>query len=191
MIRSPRLIAIAALCAAAAAGSAGAQQVIGETRAEQCFQTVQAGDPGRPTSLRLCRDALADARLTPRDRAATLVNLGILHRRAGEPEAAIRAYDRALAIAPDMSEAWLNRGAARLAADDAEGAITDFDQALSLEVSRPERAYFNRAMAREALGDAAGAYADYLAAFDAAPGFTPAERALSRFEVASPRDAEG
>ena len=145
--------------------------MIGATRAEQCFQTVQAGDPGRPTSLRPCRNALTDARLTARDRAATLVNLGILHRREGE--------------------AWLNRGAARLAADDAEGAITDFNQALSLEVSRPERAYFNRAMAREALGDVAGAYADYLAAFDAAPGFTPAERALSRFEVASPRDAKG
>ena len=191
MTRPSRLLAIAALGAAAAAGPAHAQQVIGETRAEQCFQMVQAGDPGRATSLRLCRGALTDARLTARDRAATLVNLGILHRRAGEPEAAIRAYDRALAIAPEMGEAWLNRGAARLAADDAEGAIADFDQALSLQVSRPERAYFNRAMAREALGDVAGAYADYLAAFEIAPGFAPAERALTRFEVAAPDDAQG
>ncbi|MEO1040528.1 MAG: tetratricopeptide repeat protein [Pseudomonadota bacterium] len=170
------------------AGPAHAQTIFGETGAQLCFERVQAGDPGRVGARQVCERALEDPRLTPRDRAATHVNLGILERRNGDPAAALSHYDIALRTLPGSAELWLNRGAALVSAGRPEEAVEDLTRAIELGLQRPERGYYNRALAHEALSDYASAYIDHQRALEAAPGFTPARRALTRF---SRSDASG
>jgi tetratricopeptide (TPR) repeat protein len=80
--------------------------------------------------------------------------------------AAVRAddFDRALeqvvGSGAHPSEAYNNRGAARHARGDLDGALADFDRALALNPRYPE-AYNNRGAARHARGDLDGALADF------------------------------
>jgi tetratricopeptide (TPR) repeat protein len=72
---------------------------------------------------------------------------------------AIEAYDRVLALSPDLAPAYYNRGTAFLRGEDFERAVEDLTHALALDPSL-RQAYLNRAEAWAALGDSARAEAD-------------------------------
>ncbi|HBE16890.1 MAG TPA: hypothetical protein DDW51_04565, partial [Cyanobacteria bacterium UBA11367] len=55
---------------------------------------------------------------------------------------------------------YYNRGVARSALGDKEGAIADYNQAIDINPNDAE-AYNNRGVARSALGDKEGEIADY------------------------------
>ncbi|MCE0522615.1 MAG: tetratricopeptide repeat protein [Methylacidiphilales bacterium] len=61
---------------------------------------------------------------------------------------------------PKTAEDFRNRGLVRQSTGDLDGAIQDFDQAVSLDPKDAE-ALYRRGLAREAKGDMAGALADY------------------------------
>lgn len=71
-------------------------------------------------------------------------------------------WDDVLAKYPTVLEAWDNRGSAKAAIGDLEGAVADHTRALELEPGFVN-AYFNRGNARMRLGDYRGALADYSA----------------------------
>src|SRR5262249_57281153 len=57
---------------------------------------------------------------------------------AGRLRAALAEYDRVLALAPDYTDARVNRGFARLELGDRNGAREDFERARKADPSRPD-----------------------------------------------------
>ncbi len=68
-------------------------------------------------------------------------------------------YDEAIRQHPDNTEVYFDRGNARLAQKDFQGAITDYTEIIRLEPNNP-KVYANRGLARKNLGDKQGAIAD-------------------------------
>src|SRR2546428_4128371 len=76
-------------------------------------------------------------------------------------------------IAPPVAFTYNNRGNARKAKGDIEGAIADYNQALETN-PRYTEAYYNRGIALQSKGDLGGAIRDYSTALELAPSFTDA-----------------
>jgi tetratricopeptide (TPR) repeat protein len=131
-----------------------------------------------------CERAVVDVRLSQTDRAASFVNYGVALRKRGRTQAALAAYDRALVIAPELAEAWLNRSAALAALDRDEEALSAVNRALTLNLATPQIALVNRALILERRGEAQAAYTDLRAALELDPAYAPALLALERYEVA-------
>lgn len=165
-------------------GTAGAQTIVlGSNDARLCFEAADiAGNTSR-SGLQRCESALANDALNRRDTAATHVNYGILLFRAGRHEDAAGSYDRAIALRPDLGEAWHNRGIVWLATERFEAAEADFTRAIEEGFSEPHKAHFNRAVSYEARGMYSQAYADYQRALELRPGWHLPLRELERYEV--------
>ncbi|MCI0341258.1 MAG: tetratricopeptide repeat protein, partial [Planctomycetales bacterium] len=78
---------------------------------------------------------------------------------AGDRDAAVREYGRALEDGIPFSWAWNNRGAARQDQGDIAGAVKDYAKALEINPTRAAY-WYNRGFARAAQGDMAGAIED-------------------------------
>jgi len=177
------IIFIAASCALLAAGSSqAAVQVLGGGLAERCFREAMGGGAS-VTGVRICDDALRDEALSPRDRAATLVNRGILRLRSRSWDYAARDFNQALRIRPELGEAYVNRGAVRLGQRRYQEAVADLDRGLSLGAIEPEKAWYNKGLALEGSGDVRGAYLAYQRAASLKPDWELPQRELRRFTV--------
>jgi len=92
-------------------GAEGAVTVLGNGLAHTCFNAAEFGE--NPTDgIAACSEALEQTALPIRDRAATLVNRGILYSRINQPQMALADYDRGIAMSPSLGEAYVDRGAA-------------------------------------------------------------------------------
>ncbi|MCB1488655.1 MAG: tetratricopeptide repeat protein [Bauldia sp.] len=96
--------------------------------------------------------------------------LGNAHLRAGDAEAALTAFDAALALAPQFPEAHCSRGAALQELGRLEEALAAFDRAITLRAAYP-LAHFNRGNALKALGRTDQAVIAYDRAARLEPGF--------------------
>ncbi len=105
--------------------------------------------------------------------AAWYAARGDLLREAGELEAAIAAYDRALQLAPDVAGVIVNRGIARRRSGDGAGARRDFERAIELAPGDP-LAWVNRASDLMFEGHLDEAEADLERALAADPRCAPA-----------------
>jgi protein O-GlcNAc transferase len=79
--------------------------------AEQLYQKILAADPQHFDSLHL---------------------LGVIHAQRGEHEAALRQIDAALAVNPNVAQAYNNRGASLLALGRHDDALASFERATAL-----------------------------------------------------------
>jgi tetratricopeptide (TPR) repeat protein len=169
----------------AAAWSAQASvQVVGSQRAHQCMDAAFAGASSR-AAVDWCSAALNEEALTPRNRAGTLVNRGVIMMNRRQHEEAIRDFDQAVRLSPTLGEAHFNRGSALVALNRWSEGVADIEQGLKLGMKQPERAYYNRAIAREELNDARGAYLDYQQAARLKPEWDLPRLELARFSVQS------
>jgi tetratricopeptide (TPR) repeat protein len=71
---------------------------------------VGLGHGARLRGVETCNRALAERALSSSDRAATLVNRGILHMYAKELDLALATYEEALKVNPGLAEAYVNKG---------------------------------------------------------------------------------
>ncbi len=78
----------------------------------------------------------------------------------GELASAMEGFDTAIRLAPDFTDAYINRGNARDMLRDFEGAIKDYDTAIRLGADYAF-VYVRRADAKSDLGDNKGAIEDY------------------------------
>lgn len=180
MIRALALAASALLIA----GPATAQAIVlGGGIARECYETIQSGANRLVEADRLCTKALQTETMTRENRAATYVNRGIARMRDGRHDMAISDYDRALELVPDLGAAFLNKGAAHIYKKEFAAALPLLDRAIETESKDLFAAYYNRAIARERTGDVEGAYYDFQKSLELNPGFTLAERQLTRFSV--------
>jgi len=155
--------------------------VIGGGAASECYATAEYGDPNK--AFDICTRALSDQNLSVRDRAATYVNRSVVRLRVRDYAGALGDVDLCLARQPNLSEAYVNRGAALLNLDRAGDAVKDLDKAITMGLDKIHLAYYNRGLAKERLNDARGAYNDYKKALEINPQFDLAAQELKRFTV--------
>lgn len=179
------ILLASALCALPLSAQA-ASTVYGSGPAQDCFQAALTGrtDPG---AVRDCDTALLGPELTARDRAATVVNRGVVRLQRREAQLALNDFDTAIAWRPELGEAHVNRGAALIRLGDYDGAIASINRGIELDAEDPQEAYFNRAVAYEKLDNLPAAYADYRKALELKPDWALAQSELARFTVTSAR----
>lgn len=114
-------------------------------------------DPSRDLSA--CGRLVDPGASGPRGRAAAHLADGLALAWRGELDPAIAAFDRAIAIAPRLEFAYVNRAIARRRNGDLRGALADLDKAVRY-APRSARAYYNRALVLEQRGSEARAEAD-------------------------------
>ena len=166
----------------AATGAKASVTVIGGGLAEACSKAALAGKSD-PNSERTCTTALETEMLSPRDRAGTFVNRGVLKLRRGSFESATKDFNVALQLRPTMGEAYVNRGAASIGEHRYADSLPDLNKAISLGVEEPAKAYYNRALAYEGMEDAKSAYFDYQKALEIQPEWDLPKQQLTRFTV--------
>ncbi len=163
-------------------GSAqAAVTVIGGGAAQLCYEAADSGRNGRE-AIMSCNEALVGA-LSETDRAATLVNRGVIELSQGKINAAQDDFNAGIAINANLAEGYVDRGATLIAQRKYADAIRDINKGLALGAKQPQVAYFDRAIADEALGNLQAAYDDYRQALVIAPNFSLASDELKRFKV--------
>lgn len=115
------------------------------------------GDPGR--NLALCRNQIGATQRGPAGVAGAHVADGLTLAWQGDMSGAIAAFDRAIAIAPKLSQAYLNRSMARARDGDEERALDDADKAIRYAPGSAT-AYFNRSLVLRGMGKVSRARAD-------------------------------
>ncbi|HEY0106449.1 MAG TPA: hypothetical protein VGB91_10225 [Rhizomicrobium sp.] len=179
-VRIPSMLA-AALVALCPTAAMAAVTVLGGGPAVLCYQAADQGLPAAD-NLIYCNLALSGP-LTPRDRAATYVNRGVLKLGERRYEDAASDFNAGLAINDRMGEGYVDLGATEVGRRLYADAVTHITRGLTLGTKQPQVAYFDRAMAHEALGEVRAAYDDYRQALSVAPDFKPASNELKRFTV--------
>lgn len=159
-----------------------AARVLGSGYGRICYEAARAGQASEQ-GLETCNKALAEQELEPADRAATLVNRGILYMYAKRHAQALASYEEALKVDPDLAEAYVNKGIALVNLGRDAEAVAASSRALELSPSRPELAYYTRGVAHEMLGNARAAYNDYRQAAQLSPEWKEPQTQLQRFSV--------
>ncbi len=111
-------------------------------------------------SIRACTALIASGKYGPDDTATSYYNRGVAYQDKGDLDAAIKDYDKAIAIDPSDAQYFYNRGTAYLDKRDHNWAIRDFDKAIALDPKKTE-AYFNRGSAYAQKGNPSRAIEDY------------------------------
>ena len=114
--------------------------------AHTCYKAALLERP-KLKNIEACNDALASADLFARDRAAVLVNRGILHKLDDNVKGAWLDYKAALQINPKLPEALANRGNLYFLAGLFDKAMSDYDNALDYGIKNQGPVRLNRAMA--------------------------------------------
>lgn len=92
--------------------------------------------------------------------ARAFFSIGFLHAEQQENDQAISAYDQAIELYPEFSEAFNSRGKLKTILENPEDAILDFDEAIRLKPDFAE-AWYNRANAKRKSKKHEDAIADY------------------------------
>ena len=175
-------VAVTALATSSATSSHASVMTIGGGYATACYQSAKHQD-ARQQALDECDHALSQEALVNSDRAATLINRGILHLRRENLRAAGADFDAALRIDPRQPEAWLNKAIMQVRHGKAAPAMPFVAHALEYGTQRPSLAYFVRAMAYEDDGNLRAAYNDLQRARDLDPDWDQPAIELRRYRV--------
>jgi tetratricopeptide (TPR) repeat protein len=159
-----------------------AAKVIGPGFGRICYEYARAGHAS-DEGLSACNQALTEQNLAPSERAATLVNRGILHMYAKAHALALASYEQALRVDPEQAEAYVNQGIALVNLGRDTEAVAAVNRALALNTARPELAYYTRGIAHEMLGNDRAAFQDYRQASALKPEWTEPYTQLRRFSV--------
>ena len=176
----PAAILIAGIAASSPA-SAGSVS-IGNSTARDCYEAAIARSADR-NSFYHCNLALDQEALTRQDRAATLVNRGVLFLRGHNYRSAGRDFDAALKTDANNAEAWLNLAIASLQQGGAGDTLPMIEKSLALNTARPALAYYSRSIAHERSGNVRAAYNDLRRAQELAPDWKAPAEDLKRYQV--------
>jgi tetratricopeptide (TPR) repeat protein len=167
-----RGVMIASALLIAVTGPAGAALgVFGSTIARECYEAALAGSG---SGAALCEHALNNDQMTPRDRAATFVNRGIIYNASRQLDLSLADFNAALAIDANLGEAYLNRGNTHFYRRQFDLALADYSKAIELKIPNLDYAYYNRALVFAAQNKLAEARADLAAALAISPQLKPA-----------------
>jgi Tfp pilus assembly protein PilF len=181
-----------ALFTAAVAGLAGVTAMmpaeasttsIGNSAARDCWQAAEAQDYDR-NAIYHCNMALEFEGLDSADRAATLVNRGVLYMRNRDYTSAERDFGRAMRTDQTNPEAWLNMAISHLRQNENDTSVMPMiEKAIALNTKEQALAYYSRAILHERNGNVRAAYADYKKANELAPDWDEPAKDLQRYKV--------
>ena len=120
-----------------------------------------------------CSKALETGKLKTRAEAQVRLNMGVGHFDLGNFQAAEREYSQALALAPDITEGYLNRARVRERLGMLNEALADYDEVLRRKPGAAD-AYLGRGTLLVSHGDPARAIADLSQAIRLRPTLTAA-----------------
>jgi tetratricopeptide (TPR) repeat protein len=172
---------IATLALAPSAAS-GAVMTVGGPLSKLCYESALAKD-GRDSSLDSCTRALQEEALDPMDRAATLVNRGILNMARHRDLEADADFNQALTIDDRLSDAWLNKGFLRIREGNGRDALPLLQKGMDRGARRQALAIFARGVAYEQMGDFRSAYADLRRAHQLEPGWDLPSQFLADYRI--------
>ncbi|HEY4114634.1 MAG TPA: hypothetical protein VGM17_11305 [Rhizomicrobium sp.] len=167
---------------AGTAAAPAAVSVVGNSIGTDCYRAAEFGGETRD-GIQTCTYALDSQALTIRDRAATLINRGILRSRVGDTEGALADYNQGLTYDGSLGEGYVDRGAVYIALRRYDEALNDINKGIEMGAREPHIAYYDRAIVDEAMGNIRAAYEDYKKAVELQPDFTLASQQLARFKV--------
>ena len=181
-----------ALFTAAVAGIAGVTAMtpaaagiasIGNSSARDCWQATEARDHDR-NAIYHCNVALDTEGLDPANRAATLVNRGVLYMRNRDYNSAERDFNRAIRTDEANPEAYLNMAISHLQKNENDTSVMPWiEKALALNTKEQALAYYSRGVLHERNGNIRQAYYDYKKAHELAPDWDEPARDLERYKV--------
>lgn len=149
------------------------------TPARECYQAASIAARIHYTSrkdVETCSYALQRTALTPRDRAATLANRGIIYMSLEDYQKAIQDYSAALTLKPEFGELNVNIGNVYFLGKSFDKALVEYSTAIEKNTSKPQIAYFNRGMTHESMGKFTEA--DYRMALQLFPEWAAAQSKL-------------
>lgn len=166
--------------------SSHAQIIVSGPGPEQaCYEKALYDNPGTKSAIKTCDEALTRI-LSRKDKAATYVNRGILLLRDAQFEAARDDYLKAIELAPELSEARMNYGAALIHLRDYEGALKTLNDVIDNHSSpHMHQALYNRAIIYDIQQKYTLAYKDLKRALEISPDFQDAIKSLERYSVVS------
>jgi tetratricopeptide (TPR) repeat protein len=163
----------------------GAQTIIGSSaEGMQCYTTakmISERKLRKIADIEPCNKALREGRLNKRDRAATLVNRGLINVVFGNFELAHDDYDEAVRVNPEtIGITHINRGNAYYMQQRHHDALDSYTRAVEMNADPRHVAIHNQAMAYEKVGDLDAAEAGFLKALEMVPGWETAQVRLER-----------
>ena len=126
----------------------------------------------------MTEEGLADA-----DRAATLVNRGIVHMSASHFDNADADFDAALRLTENLPDGWLNKGFLRLRQGNGREALPLIQRGIDGGAANMAKAIFARGVAHEQMGEFESAYADLRRAQQLAPRWSMPREYLATYRV--------
>ncbi len=166
-------------------GSMSMSVIGGDSRAQDCYRSAGIASQihyATRNEVEDCTYALEFGALSQRDRAATLVNRGIIYMALEEYERAIKDYTAAKKLSPNFGEIYINVGNVFFLGKLYDKAIEEYTAALERSTTRRHIAYFNRAMAYEKLGDFTSAETDYKAVMELMPDWSLPQARLEKLQ---------
>jgi len=155
---------------------------VGGPLSQNCYEAALSGDT-RDQGVAACTRALTEEPLATRDRAATLVNRGILEMTRGKDAVADADFDSALRVDESLPDAWLNKGFLRLRRGDGRAALPLLQSGIDRGARRQALAIFARGVAYEQMGNFQSAYADLRRAQELEPRWSMPGEYLADFKV--------
>jgi lipoprotein NlpI len=156
--------------------------VLGNDLAHDCYMMAKAGI-NNEESVATCDGALANAPLSPHDRAGTLVNRGAIEIAMGRISSAMNDYNQGIAIKADLADAYIDRAGAFIYEKKFSEAMADVNHGIELGPTYPFVGYYNRAVAEQLTGDFKAAYLDYKKTLELEPKFKPAADRIKDFSI--------
>lgn len=160
----------------------GAVLTLGGPLAQNCYEAAKSSSQSR-FALDGCTRALHEDALDEADRAATLVNRGIVLMARGQATLAEADFDSALALDSRLADAYLNKGFLRIRNGSGREALPLIQKGLDLGADGKAVAWFGRGVAHEQMGDYAKAYRDYRHAQELAPDWDMPASYLASYRV--------
>ena len=160
----------------------GAVLTVGGPLSHLCYESALGAD-GRAAALEGCTRALEEESLTRGDRAATLVNRGIVSMSGGRYAEADSDFDAALKLNETLPDAWLNKGFLRLRTGNGRDALPLIQKGIDAGAGNEALALFARGVAHEQIGEFSAAYADLKSAQRLAPGWSLPREYLSSYRL--------
>ncbi len=176
--------AVAGIAGVTAMMPAGASTTsIGNSAARDCWQAAEAQDYDR-NAIYHCNMALEFEGLDAPDKAATLVNRGVLYMRNRNYSGAERDFKRAMSTNDANPEAYLNMAISRLRQNANDTSVMPWiEKAIALNTEDQALAYYSRAILHERSGNIRQAYYDYKKAHELAPDWDEPAADLQRYKV--------
>lgn len=174
--------AVAAVLANLSTSAGAAVLTLSGPLSTNCYRAAMSND-ARAAAIDGCTRALQEEPLSASDRAATLVNRGIVYMSGGHSDSADADFNAALRLDSALSDGWLNKGFLRLRLGQGRDALPLIQKGIDTGAEGRALAIFARGVAHEQMGNFNAAYADLRLAQRLEPRWKLPRQYLASYQV--------